>query len=66
MALPRERRRRYHWPDIQLNFWLLVVLAGSTTCVGIFAWFMAVQTQLELGTPWYVHPSSSSSSSPPF
>lgn len=52
MAAYRERRRRYRWPQVQLNIWLLVVLSGSTTCLGVFAWFMAVQNQLELGTPW--------------
>ncbi|KAJ5155534.1 hypothetical protein N7492_008337 [Penicillium capsulatum] len=48
----REKRLSYHWPEIQLNIWLIVVLAGSATCLGIFAWLMAVQSQMELGTPW--------------
>ncbi|KAJ9193784.1 hypothetical protein DTO164E3_7713 [Paecilomyces variotii] len=48
----RETRRRYHWPEIQLNIWIVIVLAGSATCLGIFAWFMTVQTQMELGIPW--------------
>ncbi|OKL62929.1 hypothetical protein UA08_01507 [Talaromyces atroroseus] len=48
----RAARRRYHWPEVQLNIWLITVLAGSGTCLGIFAWFMAVQSQLHLGTPW--------------
>lgn len=51
----RETRRRYHWPEIQLNIWIVIVLAGSATCLGIFAWFMTVQTQMELGIPWYVY-----------
>lgn len=59
----RERRgaRRYHWPEVQLNVWIIVVLAGAATCLGVFAWFMTVQTQMRLGTPWYVshhHPSA--------
>jgi hypothetical protein len=55
MATYRETaRRRYQWPELQLNVWLLVVLAGSATCMGVFAWFMTVQSQLNLGTPWYV------------
>lgn len=46
--------RRYYWPELQLNIWILVVLIGSATCLGIFSWLMTVQAQLELGTPWYV------------
>lgn len=31
------------------------MFAGSATNLGIFAYFMAVQTQLDsIGTPWYV------------
>lgn len=45
--------RRYYWPELQLNIWILVVLVGSATRMGIFAWFLTVQAQLELGTPWY-------------
>ena len=50
----RERRRRYHWPEAQLNLWLIIILAAAATCLGIFAWFMAVQHQMRLGTPWLV------------
>jgi len=46
-------RTKYHWPAVQLNFWLLVMLVGSSTILGIFASFMTIQKQLELGTPWY-------------
>jgi hypothetical protein len=46
---------RYHWPALQLNFWILVMLAGSATNLGIFAYFMTVQTQLDLGIPWYAN-----------
>lgn len=57
MATFRETaRRRYQWPEFQLNVWLLVVLAGSATCTGVFAWFIAVQSQLNLGVPWYSRP----------
>ncbi|KAL1973916.1 hypothetical protein VTN31DRAFT_5476 [Thermomyces dupontii] len=45
-------RRKYHWPDIQLNIWLIIVLAGSGACLGMYAWLMTVQTQLDLGIPW--------------
>ncbi|KAJ6096188.1 hypothetical protein N7486_006934 [Penicillium sp. IBT 16267x] len=48
----RRVRLNYHWPEIQLNIWLIVVLAGSATCLGIFSWFMTVQSTMELGTPW--------------
>ncbi|KAJ5489874.1 hypothetical protein LT330_003226 [Penicillium expansum] len=48
----REARRRYHWPELQLNIWIMVVLSCSATCLGIFSWFMAVQSQMHLGTPW--------------
>lgn len=48
------RRTRYHWPDVQLNFWILVFLAASSTLLGIFAQFMSIQSQMQLGTPWYV------------
>jgi hypothetical protein len=54
--MPKYEQRRvrlnYHWPEIQLNIWLIVVLAGSATCLGIFSWFMTVQSTMELGTPW--------------
>ncbi|KAL3413755.1 arginase [Aspergillus fumigatus] len=52
MAARVQRRRRYRWPELQLNIWIIIVLAGSAICLGIFAWFMAVQSQLRLGTPW--------------
>lgn len=48
----REVRARYHWPETQLNIWLIVVLSGSATCLGIFVWFMTVQSQMNLGIPW--------------
>lgn len=51
---PVLRRTRYHWPDIQLNFWILVFLAASATLLGVFAQFMSIQTQMRLGIPWYM------------
>ncbi len=51
-------RTKYHWPAVQLNFWLLIMIIGSSTILGIFAYFMSVQTQLRVGTPWFVRPSS--------
>lgn len=49
----RESRRRYHWPELQLNLWIFVVLAGAATVLGINAWFIVVQDQMEIGIPWY-------------
>ncbi|KAG9241433.1 hypothetical protein BJ878DRAFT_482951 [Calycina marina] len=49
----RRAKTRYHWPEVQLNFWLLIMIVGTATILGIFANFMAVQTQLQVGTPWY-------------
>lgn len=46
-------RTKYHWPPLQLNFWLLIMLIGSATILGIFAYFITVQDQLNLGNPWY-------------
>ncbi|KAJ5749705.1 hypothetical protein N7533_006733 [Penicillium manginii] len=52
LRMRREVRPSYHWPEIQLNIWLIVVLSGSATCLGIFSWFMIVQSQMDLGVPW--------------
>jgi len=46
-------RTKYHWPAVQLNFWLLIMIIGSATILGIFSYFITVQQQLEVGTPWY-------------
>lgn len=48
----REARRKYLWPDVQLNLWIFVILAAAATTLGIFAYFMTVQNQLRVGTPW--------------
>jgi hypothetical protein len=47
-----RRTTRYHWPDAQLNFWILIFLVSSATLLGIMASFMSIQNQLQLGTPW--------------
>lgn len=49
-----ERRRKYMWPEAQLNFWLIIMIASGATILGIFAYFMTVQSQFHLGVPWYV------------
>ncbi|KAH8758210.1 hypothetical protein BGZ57DRAFT_932591 [Hyaloscypha finlandica] len=46
-------RTKYHWPALQLNFWLLIMIIGSATILGIFSYFASVQQQLQVGTPWY-------------
>jgi hypothetical protein len=45
-------RTKYHWPPLQLNFWILIMLVGSATILGVFADFISVQDQLRLGVPW--------------
>lgn len=54
----RETRRKYRWPEVQLNLWIFVILAAASTVLGIFSWFMVVQNQLEVGTPWCERSSS--------
>ncbi|TVY81969.1 hypothetical protein LSUE1_G004362, partial [Lachnellula suecica] len=46
-------RTKYRWPPLQLNFWLLIMLVGSSTILGVFASFLTVQSQLGVGVPWY-------------
>ncbi|KAL4992113.1 hypothetical protein BDW68DRAFT_107174 [Aspergillus falconensis] len=48
----RHAPKHYLWPEIQLNIWILIVLAASCVCLGIFAWFISVQAELNLGIPW--------------
>jgi len=48
------RTRRYRWPALQLNFWLLIMLIASCTLLGINASFITVQNQINVGVPWYV------------
>jgi hypothetical protein len=51
-----ERVHKYHWPAIQLNIWMLIMLVATCTIVGIFATFIQIQQQLLLPIPWFVHP----------
>jgi hypothetical protein len=46
------RVHRYHWPAIQLNVWMLVMLAASFLIIGVFGTFITVQQQLNLFVPW--------------
>jgi hypothetical protein len=45
-------RQSYYWPDQQLNFWILVMIAAGGTLIGVFASFIVDQQQLQLGIPW--------------
>ncbi|EGO55629.1 hypothetical protein NEUTE1DRAFT_131338 [Neurospora tetrasperma FGSC 2508] len=48
-----ERVHKYHWPAIQLNVWMLVMLIAACTIIGVFATFIDVQNILLLPVPWY-------------
>ena len=50
--LVAEHVHRYHWPPLQLNFWLLIMLAASSTIIGVFGVFIQIQGQLQLPVPW--------------
>ncbi|OQD89939.1 hypothetical protein PENANT_c002G02105 [Penicillium antarcticum] len=52
IRIRHEVRRKYRWPELQLNIWIMIVMSCSATCLGIFSWFMTVQSQMHLGTPW--------------
>ncbi|GAP90867.1 putative arginase-like protein [Rosellinia necatrix] len=47
------RVHRYHWPAIQLNVWMIVMLAASFLIIGVFGSFIDIQKQLDLNVPWY-------------
>lgn len=53
-----ERRRKYHWPEAQLNLWLIIMIASSATLLGVFSYLLSVQNQMKIGVPWFVLPSS--------
>lgn len=44
--------RKFPWPDAQLNFWTIVMLATGGLILGVFADFMSIQSQMNLGIPW--------------
>lgn len=48
-----ERVVRYHWPAVQLNVWMLIMLIAACTIIGVFATFIGIQSQLLLPIPWY-------------
>lgn len=47
-----ERIRRYHWPAVQLNIWMLIMLISACTILGVMATFIQIQQQLLLPVPW--------------
>ena len=47
-----ERKRKYMWPEAQLNLWLIIMIASAATILGIFIYFMVVQSRFHLGVPW--------------
>lgn len=49
-----RRTTRYQWPEVWLNIWIIIFLASAATNLGIFANFLEIQNQLELGIPWYM------------
>lgn len=49
----RRTRTKYHWPATQLNIWLVVMIAGSLSILGIFSGFVFIQRQLQIGIPWF-------------
>jgi len=45
-------RRKYHWPEAQLNVWVIIFLGAACTQVGVFGSFITDQNTLHLGIPW--------------
>ena len=60
----RRRFRQYQWPEAQLNFWLLVMFAAAATELGVFVYFMTVQAQVRVPSPWSVNQYKSRPESP--
>ena len=52
-----ERVHKYHWPAVQLNIWMLIMLIASCLIIGVFATFIQIQQTLLLPIPWCVPPS---------
>jgi hypothetical protein len=47
-------REKFFWPDAQLNFWTIVMLAAAGTITGVFAEFLAIQNRMQQAVPWCV------------
>lgn len=56
-----ERVHKYHWPAVQLNLWMLIMLIASCLIIGVFATFIQIQQTLLLPIPWSVLPCQTSS-----
>ncbi|KAK3385220.1 hypothetical protein B0H63DRAFT_449294 [Podospora didyma] len=48
-----EKVHKYHWPAVQLNLWMLIMLIAACTIIGVFASFIQIQQTLLLPVPWY-------------
>ncbi|KAK4222404.1 arginase-like protein [Podospora fimiseda] len=48
-----ERVHKYHWPAVQLNLWMLIMLIAACTIIGVFSTFISTQQTLLLPIPWY-------------
>ena len=49
-----ERVHKYHWPAIQLNIWMLIMLVASCLIIGVFSTFIQIQQTLLVPIPWCV------------
>jgi arginase len=49
-----ERVHKYHWPAVQLNIWMLIMLIAACTIIGVFGTFIQIQQTLLLPIPWCV------------
>jgi hypothetical protein len=47
-------REKFFWPDAQLNFWTIVMLATAGTITGVFAEFLVIQNRMQQAVPWCV------------
>ena len=47
-------REKYFWPDAQLNFWTIIMLASAGTILGVFSEFLMIQNRMRQEVPWYV------------
>ena len=45
-------RTKYHWPAVQLNFWLLIMFVAASTVLGVFARLIYIQGQYDMKVPW--------------
>ncbi|KAM7213370.1 hypothetical protein V8F06_011220 [Rhypophila decipiens] len=48
-----QRVHKYHWPAVQLNIWMLIMLIAACTIIGVFSTFIQIQQTLLLPIPWY-------------